>query len=328
MNTQNYDLKSLLDMPLWEAMQDQLAKLTGMAFITVDFEGNPVSKHSGRSDFCAVIRENPATCKRCCRCDALAGLEAIRIGKPYIYLCHCGIVDVAVPIMAGDRYVGAILFGQVRLPDGSAGDKVERLVGEISSFHAQSDAVHRDLMDKYRRLPEMEYKWIEEVADFVASMVRYIVHRTGSRRSKTLTDEYRLRGGAEPAELPELGPTPEPIRGPEDLPVSKDSPVYPAIVYVYSHRREAVTMNQMANLCQLSPSYFSRLFHWELGENFSVWANRQKVAWAKEQLRSGNESISQIAKDLGFKDPSYFINVFKRFEGITPLVYRQNRYRN
>ena len=58
-----------------------------------------------------MIRENPGSRKRCYRCDALAVLEAVRLEKPYIYLCHCGIVDVAVPVMVGDKYLGAVMFG-------------------------------------------------------------------------------------------------------------------------------------------------------------------------------------------------------------------------
>lgn len=106
------DLKTILDIPpLWETVQDQIARLTGTAIITIDFKGNPITKHSCRTDFCSVIRGNPVSRKRCYRCDALAGLEAVRLEKPYIYLCHCGIVDVAVPVMVGDKYLGAVMFG-------------------------------------------------------------------------------------------------------------------------------------------------------------------------------------------------------------------------
>ena len=85
-------------------------------------------------------------------------------------------------------------------------------------------------------------------------------------------------------------------------------------------------MNEMALLCHLSPSYFSRLFHREVGEGFTAYANRQKVELAKKMLRETTKSISQISQELGYLNASHFINLFKRFEGITPLVYRQNKY--
>ena len=110
-----YTIENVLDIPLWEKMQDRLAELTGTAIVCIDIKGKPVTKHSGRTAFCSIVRENPVSRKRCFRCDALAGVEAVRRGRPYIYLCHCGIVDVAVPVMVGDIYLGAVMFGQVRL---------------------------------------------------------------------------------------------------------------------------------------------------------------------------------------------------------------------
>ena len=59
MARRDFDLSTLLDVPLWESVQDQIAQLTGTAIITIDFKGNPITKHSCRTEFCGVIRENP-----------------------------------------------------------------------------------------------------------------------------------------------------------------------------------------------------------------------------------------------------------------------------
>lgn len=320
------DLKTLLDIPMWEKIQDELAKLTGTAIITVDYKGNPITKHSERTEFCSVIRENPVSRKRCYRCDALAGLEAVRLGRPYVYLCHCGIVDVAVPVIVGDKYLGAVMFGEVRLPkNAEAEEKVERLVSEISSFQAEGDSIRSDLLEKYERLPEMEYSRIVQVADTIKSIVNYIIDRAVSRENEMLTYEYLLRGISErntvrPHEIQEHAVAAE---HQEESSLPQSSAVYPAVEYVRSHMHEMVRMVDMAHLCHLSPSYFSRIFHRDVGENFINWMNRQKVEEAKLRLRGGNDTVNQIALDLGYMDSSYFINVFRRFEGITPLVYRQ-----
>ena len=36
MSRRDLDLKSILDIPLWEKIQDELARLTGTAIITID----------------------------------------------------------------------------------------------------------------------------------------------------------------------------------------------------------------------------------------------------------------------------------------------------
>jgi len=328
---QELDLSSLLDIPLWESVQDQLAEFTGTAIITIDYKGNPITKHSCRTDFCSVIRENPVFRKRCFRCDALAGLEAVRLGRPYIYLCHCGIVDVAVPILVGERYLGAVMFGEVRIPNGDADAKVERLVNEISSFQAESDYARQDLLEKFDRLPEMEYSRIEQIARLINSIVTYIVDSAIKKRNEAETYNWLLRMSSDGT----AGETIQELRGPVSgdskqktaSPVPKNSAVYPAVAYIDSHPGSSVSMSEMANLCHLSPSYFSRLFHREVGESFTNYVNRKKVDIAKTELRETSKSISQISIDLGYLNTSHFINIFKRFEGTTPLIYRQHKYK-
>ena len=333
MSRRDLDLKSILDIPLWEEIQDELARLTGTAIITIDYKGNPITKYSCRTDFCSVIREDPVFRKRCCRCDALAGLEAVRMGKPYIYLCHCGVVDAAVPVTVGNRYLGAVMFGQVRIPDGDTDAKVERLVSEVSSFQTGSEGDRQDLIEMYDRLPEMEYKRIVAIADTLNAIVNYIVDRAVNSENEAMTYKFLLQNSniQNAAAFSEI----QGLKAPElewgDFPVErelpKSSPIYPAVAYVHNHRQEMVTMNDMARLCHLSPSYFSRLFRREMGENFINYVNRIKVQWAKERLRSSNDSVVQIAQELGYMDSSYFISVFKKFEGTTPLAYRQHKSR-
>ena len=325
------DLKDLLDIPAWEKVQDCLAVLTGTAVITIDYKGTPITRHSGRTEFCGVIRENPAACKRCNRCDALAGLEAVRLGRPYIYLCHCGIVDVAVPVVVGERYLGAVMFGQVRLPNGDAEGKVERLVNETSRVPEGKEEAYRKLIELYGRLPQMEYSRILEIARLVESLVGYMIDREVHHKNDIQTYQWLLRmgesEGQKPGEIQELR-IPEPASGSTSgtVELSRSSPVYPAAVYIDSHLGETISMNAMANLCHLSPSYFSRLFRREVGEGFTDYVGRRKVESAKRELRNTDKSVSQISHELGYLNTGHFINLFKRFEGVTPLSYRQNQY--
>lgn len=333
MSRREFDLRSLLDIPLWERVQDQIAALTGTAIITIDFKGTPITKHSCRTEFCSVIRENSVFRKRCYRCDALAALEAVRLERPYIYLCHCGIVDVAVPVMVGDRYLGAVMFGQVRIPNDDTDMKVNRLVNEISTFQAETDYAQRDLLEKYRSLPEMEYSRIVEISAMINSIVNYIVDRAVKNQTQSQAFDWMLRTKGENTDssegiIQELhSPVTESTTHSQILPVSKSSAVYPAVAYVNTHPSQMITMNEMAELCHLSPSYFSRLFTREIGESFTNFVNRHKIGIAKQQLRHTSKSISQIASELGYINTSHFISLFKRFEGTTPLIYRQYKYK-
>ena len=339
MNIYELNIRSVLDIPEWEMIQDQFARLTGVAMVAIDYKGTPVSKHSERRDFCTVIRENPVSRKRCFKCDALAGLEAVRLNKPFVYLCHCGIVDVAVPVVLRDRYLGAVIFGQVRIPNNDTDAKVARLVNEISSIQSEDEATQQELLEMYNRLPEMEYERILEIADMLEAIVKYITNRIMKVNSDSLEYEYRVKHPPLPPMFDGEGTWGDErlreISGLEVPPHSGDytgaltdapmnSPVYPAISYIEHNRRERVTMQDMAKLCHLSPSYFSKLFLREVGENFTDYLNRKKITWAKEALRNTDTNINLIALELGFQDNSYFVKVFKKYVGITPTQYRQS----
>ena len=172
----------------------------------------------------------------------------------------------------------------------------------------------------------MEYSRIVEIADLINAIVRYIVGRVVQNRSERLADEWVMKRGLPPSLNWRAGAEGDAPSAESRLPVAEDSPVYPALAYIFAHRGEMVRMGQMAELCHLSGSYFSKLFLRETGENYTDFIKRQKVAWAKELLRGSMKSVNEISDELGFLDSSYFIRVFKQLEGITPLAYRQQKY--
>ena len=70
----------------------------------------------------------------------------------------------------------------------------------------------------------------------------------------------------------------------------------------------------------------------DLGVAFQTHPGRQafistrvRLEKAKNLLRTTDSTIIQIAQEVGYT-ASYFDNVFKKFEGITPQTYRQRWY--
>ena len=325
------DLKTLLNIEEWEKVQDEVAQLTGTAIITVDYKGIPVTKHSRRTEFCSIIRENPISRKRCFKCDSMAGLEAVRANEPFIYLCHCGIVDVAVPIVINNVYLGAVMFGQVRLANSTSLEgKVKRLMGEFNSFQPDAGDAQKHLLQLYRKLPEMEYSRIVDIATMLKSFVNYIIITSIKHRNTLLRQEYETLISKENKTQSAYNKAPsnfeenkmDIIKGiAPSIPIF--SPIYPAVSYMCEDISRFVTLREMAVLCKISPSYLSKLFLKELGENFSVYQCRQKIELAKKLLHDEQKSVAQIAYALGFQDASYFVKVFKKFAMTTPASYRR-----
>ncbi|QGT43169.1 Arabinose operon regulatory protein [Clostridium botulinum] len=109
----------------------------------------------------------------------------------------------------------------------------------------------------------------------------------------------------------------------DNLDVSVSNTLKPAIEYIYNHKSENITAKKLAEVCHISPSYFSRLFAKETGKSFSSFISNLKVDWAKSLLEETDMPINEISDELGFNETGYFIKIFKKYESVTPFVYRK-----
>ncbi|MGE7673825.1 helix-turn-helix domain-containing protein [Lysinibacillus sp. NPDC094403] len=92
--------------------------------------------------------------------------------------------------------------------------------------------------------------------------------------------------------------------------------------YIDNHIYREVTLDQLAEICHLSPNYLSSLFKKEVGISISEYIQQQRIDEAKRLLTFTNYPISDIGSLLNFTDQSYFIKIFKKFTGTTPKQYR------
>ncbi|OPJ58127.1 PocR ligand-binding domain-containing protein [Clostridium oryzae] len=107
------ELKDVIDLEILQVFQDNFAKGMNIASITVDKNGNPVTKSSSYTQFCNFTHSTRNGDDRCAQSHSKGGQEAARIGRPYIYKCHAGLIDFAAPIMLGGHLIGTILGGQI-----------------------------------------------------------------------------------------------------------------------------------------------------------------------------------------------------------------------
>ena len=97
-----------------------------------------------------------------------------------------------------------------------------------------------------------------------------------------------------------------------------------AIDYIYDHLHEPLTMEKLAELENLNPSYFSKLFSEEVGTPVKAYILSVKIATAKNMLEKSEHSISDIFFSLGLSSQSAFTSAFKKHVGITPAKYRNS----
>lgn len=102
-----------------------------------------------------------------------------------------------------------------------------------------------------------------------------------------------------------------------------DIPIEKTTQYIIANYKEDLTLNQMAKMAALSPSYYSRRFKSLTGFGFKEYLTIIRVKEAEDRLIHSDKSIVKIAYECGFNDSNYFSTVFKDFNGISPLKYRK-----
>jgi two-component system response regulator YesN len=73
----------------------------------------------------------------------------------------------------------------------------------------------------------------------------------------------------------------------------------------------------------LNPTYFSRLYKKETGENYVDSLKRIRIEKAKYLLKESNQKISDIAEIVGYPNSKYFYAIFKKCTGLTPVEFRE-----
>lgn len=334
MRTDSLTLMDILDINHFQELQDSLSISTDMALLTVDYKGIPVTEHSECRNFCKKVRKNLHFQDLCQKCDSRGGLEAARQQKPYIYVCHMGIVDLAVPIIAEGGYLGAMMAGQIRIDDDSKLETILNRKSELLSLFDSADEESFNSLEEidklYSELPIMGYEKIEAIGNVLFGMSKVLVDRALLiRRALVSEHENNRQESLALANLDEVS-QPDNWRANKsklnmiktEIPM-KYVFLKPAIEFMHKHISEKVYLEEMAILCNVSESYFSKCFNKAFDMSFTAYQTKLKIQMAEELLKLSNKNVNQISDELGFDHASYFIRVFKKNLGITPAMYKQ-----
>ncbi|QAA31557.1 PocR ligand-binding domain-containing protein [Clostridium manihotivorum] len=108
------EIADVIDINLLQTFQDNFATSMNIASVTVDRNGTPITKPSSYTNFCINLTQSTKSGNsRCALSHKKGGEEAARLGRPYIYTCHAGLIDFAAPILIDGHLIGTILGGQI-----------------------------------------------------------------------------------------------------------------------------------------------------------------------------------------------------------------------
>lgn len=99
--------------------------------------------------------------------------------------------------------------------------------------------------------------------------------------------------------------------------------IFRAKAYIDRHYAHPnISLSQVANYVNRSPSHFSTIFSQEAGVTFRDYLTQIRIEKAKELLSTTMLRSSEISYKIGYKDPHYFSSVFKKNTGLSPKEFR------
>lgn len=223
--------------------------------------------------------------------DAPGGIAVCEKLKPQILFA-----DIRMPGMDGLEMIGRI--------NQSLPEMQSIIISGYDYFSYAQEALHRGAAAYL--LKPLEEDLLEEALKKVQGILNV--------RQKERLNRKRME-----AELKKLQSC---LETPSDTGIQK-KPVQRALEYIHENYCRDITLEEVAGLVFMHPTYFSALFKREMGQSFVVYTNGLRMEKAGKLLCEGGLRAVEVSHILGFRDVSYFNRVFKKYFGKSPLEYKE-----
>lgn len=96
--------------------------------------------------------------------------------------------------------------------------------------------------------------------------------------------------------------------------------------YMNKHFNEPLTLNHLADICHGSPFHLQRTFKKIFDISPVEYLQQIRIEKAKELLTTTNKPLDEIGPAIGMHNIPYFITLFKKMTGHTPIQYRKRGF--
>ncbi len=146
---------------------------------------------------------------------------------------------------------------------------------------------------------------IEENVKLLLGKKRKENYNSGNKEEFVFFDELKGEGGDE--ERKKIHPTIQKI-----------------VIYITRNYSRDITLQEIAEEYKINDSYLSALFKKEIGMNLSSYLQRYRLYRAMDLLKNSDLRINEIAYKVGYQNPCYFTEQFKKIYHITPSELRKD----
>ena len=235
--------------------------------------------------FCSIMAKTNQSCAACYALQHKLEKEAQL--APKTMKCFAGLCETAVPVRVGENLIAFLQTGQILL---QRPDKVQfnRVAATLLKWGAEVDL--KKLEEAYfntRTLTPKQYaaliRLLDTFAKHLASCSEVLALQAKQSESPAIT---RARS------------------------------------YIEDHSDEELSLAAVAQVVNMSATYFSEKFKEVAGINFVDYVARTRIEKARNLLQNPNLRISEIAFDVGFQSLSQFNRAFKQVVGEPPRAHR------
>jgi YesN/AraC family two-component response regulator len=96
-----------------------------------------------------------------------------------------------------------------------------------------------------------------------------------------------------------------------------------AVQYLQDHLAEPVSLDRLSGVAGMSRSHFSRMFRSTLGVPVRAYVRELRLMRARTRLAHSSDSLTAIARAVGFYDLPHFHREFRRRFGESPADFRR-----
>lgn len=285
----NIDFEHLAKSSEFAEFTNLLMKVTGLAMALNSPEGiiHGKFKTKGGSPLCTLIRNSLEGRRRCINCDIQHHKKAILKGKAQLYVCHAGLLDMAVPIFVQERHIATLSSGQI-LPKPPDEKNFRSFLNHISWF----DCAQNDLRDAYFKsqyIPRKNIKYIMKLLELFAKELCESLQKIKNLEAQLERNEFRRAKAfvEKKFQNPSLG------------------------------------LSEVAAYAGLSSAHFSHIFKQSTGMSFVKLVQIKRIAKAKKMMLNSSLSITEICFACGFNSVSNFNKVFRKLEHCSPRDFRK-----
>lgn len=140
-------------------------------------------------------------------------------------------------------------------------------------------------------------------ADLGEYVARAVAH-------KLVMSQRRAGGQSQHSELLELAP--------------KTDRIQQALDYARAHLKQALSVEELAEVAHLSPRQFSRVFTAETGQSPAKAIEGLRLEAARLMIEQSRHPLEVVAREAGFRDRRHLREVFVRNFGVPPQVTRRS----